>query len=349
MTEWLAPLPAELRLAIACCRAGYGAAGPEIGRLAAAVDWPALVAAARRHRVRPLVHHGLVQAGVAPPPPFAAKLADAAAARAADGLRSAAEAARLHRALSAADIDHLFVKGLALAALAYGSPALKESVDIDLLIAPERLAAAATVLAALGYRPSLPADPQRLGQWHRRRKESVWTNGTQQLDLHIRLADDPRTLASVGLAAPRRRVAVIAGVDLPTLAETPTVAHLVVHGASSGWFRLKWLSDLAAMLARADDLAALHGACRAMGAGAAADAAFLLANRLFGVAMPAGLDSAIATPRARWLARRAVRLMTAGEPTERRLGTLGIHAWQVVSAEHPARELARQARAAIAP
>ena len=46
---------------------------------------------------------------------------------------------------------------------------------------------------------------------------------------------------------------------MPTLADEPLYAYLCVHGASSAWFRLKWIADLNALLAgrTAEEIAAL--------------------------------------------------------------------------------------------
>lgn len=46
----------------------------------------------------------------------------------------------------------------------------------------------------------------------------------------------------------RQLVEVACGIELPTLARDEPSAHLCVHGASSAWFRLKWITDLAALI-----------------------------------------------------------------------------------------------------
>ncbi len=60
-------------------------------------------------------------------------------------------AAELNIAFSAAQIDAVFAKGLALALTVYDRPALRPFVDIDVLIEPRSLKGADAVLRKLGY------------------------------------------------------------------------------------------------------------------------------------------------------------------------------------------------------
>ena len=60
-------------------------------------------------------------------------------------------AAELSQAFSAAGVDAVFAKGLALALTVYERPALRPFVDIDVLIEPPSLNAAHAVLSSLGY------------------------------------------------------------------------------------------------------------------------------------------------------------------------------------------------------
>jgi hypothetical protein len=63
------------------------------------------------------------------------------------------------KALQAEKIPVIALKGAHLAQAVYGSIALREMNDFDLLVPPDRLARAGEILAAQGYRPSKPYDP----------------------------------------------------------------------------------------------------------------------------------------------------------------------------------------------
>ena len=169
------PLPPEFALAVACCR---WPPSPERDRrvreAANGVDWALLLAVARRHRVEGLVHHALTGAGVSPPPGVAKELAADAGRIARQNLIFAGESVRLHARLVAAGVPVLFFKGVTLARLAYGSLALKMGRDIDLVVPPERLDSAASVLEEAGYAmtvPEPPADRATLAFWHEHWKE----------------------------------------------------------------------------------------------------------------------------------------------------------------------------------
>jgi hypothetical protein len=132
---------------------------------------------------------------------------------------------------------------------------------------------------------------------------------------------------------------------------------LAVHGASSAWFRLKWVADLAALLAPLPGAAIeqLYARSQALGAGRAAVQALLLADMLFGTLAEApGLKNQIQADRAgKWLASVAYKLVSAPdpvEPTSVRWGTLPIHYTQLLllpGISFKLSELARQARAAL--
>ena len=82
------------------------------------------------------------------------------------------------------------------------------------------------------------------------RNRSGTRQGAISSRLHTRVADHPDLLSQVGIDSPIQIVTVAKHIALPTLARDELFAYLTVHGASSAWFRLKWITDLAALLAR---------------------------------------------------------------------------------------------------
>lgn len=354
----------EFMLAVACCRWNFaGGDGGDIAAMATEIDWPRLLRMIERHRVQALAWHCLAQLKIAIPAPIRAVLAARSAHIVEQNLRAAVECARLRDAFSSAGVRMIFVKGLTLGVLAYRGPYLKMGIDIDLLIDPGRAADAAEVLADAGYQPSMPtaapSNSDAIADWHRLHKESVWskTDGQIQLDLHTRLASQPLLLPGVGLDSPRQSVRVADGIDLPTLDDDTLIAYLCVHGASSAWFRLKWASDLAALLHRASpaEIERLYRYSQAIGAGSAAGQAFLLCRTLFRVDIGGALERRL---RGNWVNRALERIAMrelAGrpdlkEPTERRLGTAMIHFSQLLlvdGAGNRVGEVVRQAREAL--
>jgi hypothetical protein len=326
----------ELDLLVGCCRSAFAAANAAEIPLLAKADWGRFVALARFHRVQGLVWDRLSNVADLIPKDAAALLEGDAKAIAIANLRAAAESRLLRDAFDAAKMPLLFLKGLTLGTLAYRNPSAKTSIDIDLLIDPADLAEASELLTALGYRLALPdglkgiADLRR---WHRQSKESAWIKDVSsiEIDLHTGLADSSRLIPAIDVHSPRQAVQVGGGIALPTLAMDELFSYLAVHGAWSSWFRLKWLSDLAALLhsRSADEIEHLYRRSQELGAGHAAGQSLLLADALFGTlrALPRLREHLSADRSTRWLYRHGLRSLTsnAGEPTERRFGTVPIH------------------------
>ena len=325
-------LPDEFALAVASCRWAFSGEGAEeVRRLAVAVDWGKFLATCRRHRVQGLAAHALAILDIALPGPVHVALGGDARAIADQGLRAARESARLDEAFRAAGVPLLFLKGLAVGQLAYGNPFLKMGWDIDLLVIPGDLSRAATVLGELGYRLSTPSAGDRLARWHRSWKESIWRGADGTIvELHTRVADQADLLPDIDVHSSRQMVSIAPGIDLPSLADPELFAYLCVHGASSAWFRLKWIADLAGILHRksAAEVERTYNQSQQLVAGRASAQALLLAAALFETQLSPELIRRLDTRMNHWLARAALGEMLRGEPTERRLGTSIIHLTQ---------------------
>lgn len=329
------PLSPEFSLVAACCRWPRSVRRDAAVRDAAAgVDWDRMLEVARRHRVEGLVHDGLAAAGIAAAPAVAADLTRAAGRIARDNLLFAAEAHRLDLCFTEAGILFLFVKGVTLNMLAYGTMALKQAADIDMVVDPAGYERAIDAAAAAGYRCIQPGpEPSRaqIIAWSKRTKHSIWTRAGLFLELHTAFVDSAQMLPEVSVASPRQRVALGGGITLPTLAKEELFAYLCVHGATHAWSRLKWLADAAAFVAGEEPEAIehLYRCSIRLGAGRSAAQALLLARDLLGLPLPAGLEAELRRDRAvRWLVRVAKGAMAgsgARELDEMTFGTAAIH------------------------
>lgn len=283
----------------------------------------------RRQRVEGLADAALRNAGVDLPAQVAADLSAASAGIAHENLLHAAASLRLQRAFAEAGIPILFVKGVTLSLLAYGTLALKKARDIDVVVAPEAIARAFELLEHEGYHCLTPIAPSSDPQ---ARKETVWADASDILvELHSGLVDNPMLLPGVGVNSPRQLVEIASGKSLPTLRKDELFAYLCVHGATHAWSRLKWLADVAALVA-ADEEAEIERLYRRsveLGAGRSAAQALLLCSKLLGTRLPERLDGALSADLAtRWLVR--VALSSMARPGERELdetvlGTVPIH------------------------
>ena len=345
----------EFLMVVECCRSAFAGGDQErVAGLAARIAWPRFVRTARFHRVQGLVWKSLASLGKAVPADVATQLAADAREIAAANPRIVLESRELRATFAQAGVAMLFVKGLTVGSLAYGDPWLKMGWDIDVLIDGADIDEAAALLAARGYIRILPDAEVGLRSWHRRRKESVWRCGDVHVELHTRLADNLRLIPNIDVHSERREVEVAPDISLPTLASDELFAYLCVHGASSLWFRLKWITDLAAMLRQCDEheIARLYAKSQLLGAGRASSSALLLAHMLFGSLRDSPLRFKLSRDRAsRWLCQAAMGQLAGRpeprEPTEAVGGTLAIHLSQLAllpGLRFKVEEFLRQAR-----
>ena len=335
------PRSAEFAFLLACCRWPLSAAAcDDIKTRAAGIDWRRLSRLAARHRVQGVVWKALIAAKVEPPAPDRAALSAAAARITHQNLALAAESIQLRRRLEQVGLSPLFVKGISLGKLVYGDIGRKSGWDIDLLVAPHDLDRAAEVLRARGYTLTTPggAGAGDLVLWHRREKESVWrsADGLIWVELHTALTNNAQLLPGVGTASPRQLVEVSPGMFLPTLERDELFAYLSVHGASSAWFRLKWIGDFAALIGdqSAEEIDRLYRRAGELGAGRAAAQALLLAAALFRPQVSPELRRELRSdPINRLLVAIAARKLTARtselELEDVILGTASIHLAQL--------------------
>ena len=325
----------EFSLALECCKWGFRGDRPDVQPLPAGFDWSRFSKYVAFHRIEGLAAAFLAENETDAPPEVCSTLSEATERIAARNLEATVDCRAIRQSFEAAGIPLLFLKGLSIGALAYRNPLLKAAIDVDLLIDPKDLSAAAVRLRQSGYALDAPRespDDAILKKWHSLWKESVWVRPgtTSQIDLHTRLTDHPRLISRISVHSPRQVVDVGNHVFLPTLAPEESFAYLAVHGASSSWFRLKWIADFAALLHGrvAEEIEYLYRRSQNLGAGRAPGQALLLADELFGTLESAPslrrrlLDDG--PTRRHFLA--AVRLLTIEprEPTAQPLTTLGI-------------------------
>lgn len=351
----------EFALVVASCRRCFIAEAPApLPPLTnSSIDWSLFLHLVRRHRVPGLTWQGLSELETIVPQRVMDELEAGAAGVAEQNLRLAVESAALLSEFRQLGLPLIILKGLPLGALVYRQPLLKMGLDIDLLIAPEDLFAVAGLLSRRGYAPLIPqraADPSELLRWHQQHKESVWrrADGGFQLDLHTRTADNEDLIPQITVHSPAQEVSVVGSIELRTFALEQQFAYLAVHGASSAWFRLKWLADFSALLAQSDPgtLDKLYAKSQELQAGRAAAWGLLLADKVFGVPISDLLRRKLRQDRTNLLLLNVGyrQLLADREPTERRFGTVPIHLSQLAllsGAGRKTRELKRQVRSIL--
>jgi Uncharacterised nucleotidyltransferase len=328
-------LSPEFQLVAACAMWPPSDRRTEAIRAAAAapLDWPRFVRVAKRHQVIGLVHEGLTRVRPDVPSELAGDVGAQAATLVRENLAIARESLRLQRLFDDANLQVLFVKGAALAMLAFGNLGLRSGQDIDLLVNDETLPAATALILRAGYSrfdPSPDISDTQLRLLTPLRKDLGFVHQATglRIELHWRLFLNPHAMDATSITASSRLVPLAGAAGLRTLGEEDLFAYLCMHGALHWWNRLKWLADINALLASVPEASVerLFRAAESRGAGRAAAQALLLCRRLLGTALPAPLLAAIGKSlTVRWLEATAVNAMTAGqserEPHEVRFGT----------------------------
>ena len=328
-------LSPEFRLVAACAMWPPCAHRTEAIRIAAdgRLDWPRFVRVAMRHQVIGLVHEGMTQVRPAVPLEIVGEIGGQAATLARENLAIARESLRLQRLFEETGLPVLFVKGAALAMLAFGNLGLRSGQDIDLLVSQETMSTAVTLVLRAGYRrfdpPSDISDGQlRLLMPLRKDLGFVHQETGLRIELHWRLFLNPHAMRKTSFMDASRAVSLAGTVGLRTLGNEDLFAYLCMHGALHWWYRLKWLADINALIAVASENSIEHlfRAAETRGVGLAAAQALVLCQRFFGTVLPPSLLAPFKKSLVmRWLDATAVKAMTAGqseyEPRKMRFGT----------------------------
>ena len=174
------------------------------------------------------------------------------------GLAAVAATRRTSRALHDADIPHLVVKGVALAAVVTGDPTARGGGDIDIWVPAGSLPTVRSVLTSLGFhvRPSSgrPAPTERSRAWrpylfavHEQAWDRVGDTAfmSETVDAHWRLAHRQSVVGYEFPEALARSIAVpVVGSTVRTLCPSDALTHVVEHGRKEAFPTLRSLVDI---------------------------------------------------------------------------------------------------------
>jgi Uncharacterised nucleotidyltransferase len=140
-----------------------------------------LVAVARHHRLTPLLS---ITCSATLPPTLAETFRRDRIVTGARNMILGGVAEECIRALAAAGIPTIVLKGLDYETRLYGSPAARPTADVDLLVPGEHRRRAFGVLDRLGFEPRPAAPGFDEADYH----EVAWTRAGVEVDLHLALA-----------------------------------------------------------------------------------------------------------------------------------------------------------------
>ena len=249
----------EFRLLLACSWRPQGPlAAAQAARIAAllagGIRWERLLYLVDRHRLGNLAYQNLQAQGAAGFPETARTALRARARKeATDSLRHTGELLRLQKSALEQGLELLPLKGPALSQRLYQDPSCRSLHDLDLMILPEDLQRADLWLKGDGYRriaPELELGPRLLAVYQKRCHHFCYVHEQRQImvELHWRFhAWSPGQVALLWDHSPSRPA--FSGASLRQLDDDALLMLLCEHGGDHWWFRLKWLSDVAMLLA----------------------------------------------------------------------------------------------------
>ena len=176
-------------------------------------------------------------------------------------LRNSAELVRLTQQFGEHDIPFVTFKGIALAQQMGLKPHQRHVGDIDVLLAHEQdVWRADALIMAAGYQRNNPtADILKSKQQTRHFIRHVKDFTYQHPDTSVRLELHYRLLPNAAMCDlppeqiyQRHDVCRIGHTAVPCMSQADHQLYLLLHGAISHWFRLKWLSDVPAISQQGD-------------------------------------------------------------------------------------------------
>ena len=224
------------------------------------IDWHRVGALAARHRVEGLAHCAGRLPGTGAPRWLVDELADRHRRDALHTLALLALQRVVMDALADAGIGAVVLKGAPLAVDAFGDVTARSNRDVDVLVDPPHVRAATHALESAGLRwsgwahPALAGTTFEAGLTSPLVKHVEFVSPRGCVELHWRVTTNPRLLPvdPAWLRAPR--TVGVAGARIPALPLDAELLHLVVHGASHRWQRMKWLADLPALVTNHPEL-----------------------------------------------------------------------------------------------
>ncbi len=243
---------AELLLSCARSRVGSQKIGSIREQLQRGLDWEELIRLAKRHGMNPFLYQALHQAcPEAVPISVLERVRRRFEENAYRNLLLTAELLRISKLLEGNGIQVLAYKGPLLAVVVYGDLALREFMDLDLLIRPGEVQKAVELLLSDGYRDTLPWRGKRLAAnlrltYHH---QLLRNDGKVCLELHWKLTTEPLFLSFDYESLWRQaRPVSLGGAEVLAPCPEDLLSTLCVHGAKHLWGRLEWILGLAELI-----------------------------------------------------------------------------------------------------
>ncbi|CAM4281086.1 nucleotidyltransferase domain-containing protein [Paenibacillus tarimensis] len=282
------------------------------------MDWRLFLRLAEHHRTYPSVYLQLKRAAAHNNPAIPQELMQALHAlytrNTFQMLHLSAEMTKVCGRMSSQGIRMLVLKGPALAKHLYGDISLRTSKDLDVLVAPADVTAAAQQLVQMGYTTDY-ACHELFHLWKRKTHHISYYHPVHRTMVEVHWQLDPHKGSEPSFESiwDRRRTMLFSGTPVHTPGDQELLLYLAIHGARHGWFRLRWLADVDRLLRSSLVLHERLPAGCDYAYQAIVGQAMLLSAGLFGTPLSKDDEDLYANDRAHRLARTALPFILSGK------------------------------------
>jgi len=220
--------------------------------LAGTVDWRYLLDLARFHGVAPLIASNFTANGFAStvPQPCLEKLNQIYNSTLYRNIVLTDELSRVLAVFQQHGIEAIVLKGTVLAEQLYGNPALRTVVDLDIMVRPEELSSASSLLVEMGYEQLVPPQiwdhPFHKAPYRKQGKFPVF------IELHWNLEDERLVAIPQPDIWNRAQLLKLAGGDIMVLSPEDTLLYLSNNFSKQSSRKLRTLCDIAELIKKYD-------------------------------------------------------------------------------------------------
>jgi hypothetical protein len=261
------------------------------------IRWKPLLSLAEHHGTQPLLYQGLRGVEESVPAEELRSLQQIYQANVHKTLFLSRELIRILDCLSAAGLEVMPYKGLAVAEAIYGDIALRQSGDIDLLIRSNDLQPICGAVRELGYMPNWALSETEQHAFLQSGYECAFDGPMGRNLLEVQWAIQPRFYAmdfDMNALFQRAVTLTVAGRPMKTLSPADLLLVLSAHAAKHVWGRLIWLCDIAhLMMSPTLDWNWIGSRARDLGIARIVSVTMLAANRLLGATIPLAAQAAL--------------------------------------------------------
>ena len=212
-------------------------------------DWDSTVKAAREHGILTMLYRHIAHQSPPIPERTMFQIRSEFESSALNGLTNAVELLDVLEAFNKESIPAMPFKGVVLGASVYGDLMTRPAGDLDLLIFPDDLKKATSILQQRGYQLTTATREdgspaiENYYEYHFERESDG-----RVIELRWRLElTQPRFRRNLGMdwIWPRRRTTTLAGAEVPDMDPVIGLLVLCMHGSKHRWSRLIWICDVA--------------------------------------------------------------------------------------------------------